>query len=258
MSSATLLRDGNDSFAYATRNAGGGPQIRREHAKKPKPVHTMEQAAPWKWSHAASRSSLLTADNGIASADYHFGACTLHVKCLPEELAHVTTCSDMFRERLEGVGKVLQATVRIKERKTGEPGGGPRSWALVTLSSAKAVQKVISRNAAHVDGLVLEMVPVDVVKAYHSSGVFKVIYEEAKKKAAAAQKREEMLARRAEKEKVKVSAEEGRNELAQNVKLAHIGVSGEYNYGCAYTQNLISNVLETATETHFCFVLLLY
>ena len=73
-----------------------------------------------------------------------------------------------------------------------------------------------------------------------------VIYEEAKKKAMTATKREEVRATMKDKQKQKVSAEQGRAQLISNVKLAHIGVSGDYNYGsCTLKVSNIPKDMET-------------
>jgi hypothetical protein len=239
------LRDGSDAFAYATRMHGVREVARsgkKDQAKAPSnrgpPSPGKERAKDWKNDAAGhSRAQALGVSEGISGADYHFGACTLHVKLIPEDLITESKLVDTFQERLateNSKGRVVQVTLRSKERKLderGEPCGPPRSWCLVTFDMANAAQQILSRNAAHVDGLGLEMTHVDIVKATHSRGVFKAVYEAAKKKAATATRRSVVLAKKAREEKRRISARAARQELPNNLILAQVGISGEYNFG---------------------------
>ena len=152
-------------------------------------------------SAATPRTKLVSSTDGVTSTSadgqirgdaYHFGLCTLYVKRLPAKYAAEGSLRTMFTELLELCGKtgsVVQATVREKKLGNDQLETGRRTWALVTFSNVTSANKILSRNASHIDGLGLQMSAIDVVAASNSDGEFKRIYGESKRKATAEMKR---------------------------------------------------------------------
>ena len=128
--------------------------------------------------------------NTVVRGDaYHYGLCTLHIKRLPQNLVTESTLACNLTERLMQSGKTGDV-VQVTTRDMGPPHNGApnKSWALVTFSNVMSANKILSRNASHVDGLGLQMQLIDIVAAAQDADV-KDAYQESKSKAAAEMER---------------------------------------------------------------------
>ena len=115
---------------------------------------------------------------------YHFGLCTLHLRCLPPMYVSERALTQVLTEMLEfngKVGSVLQVTVerRLDDEKF-------RSWGLVTLSNVTSANKILATYSKVSMNIEFEVHALNIIQASKSGGSFKKIYEESKRKAAEA------------------------------------------------------------------------
>ena len=117
----------------------------------------------------AASSALDDMENTVRGDAYHYGLCTLHIKRLSQNLVTEAALWRTMTDRLDLCGKtgtVIQVTVRDKaEEMKNSIGSDGRvgtaaerlSWGLVTFSNVTSANRILSRNASHVDGVGLEM-----------------------------------------------------------------------------------------------------